>query len=307
MLKEIYLAGGCFWAVEHFFSLVKGIIKTEVGYANGKTKNPSYYDVCHGSGHVEVVKVTFDTLILSLEEILSLFYQIIDPTSYQKQGNDQGVQYRTGIYYTNASDYSIIQNSLDSLQESFTEKILIECLPLRNYTKASWFHQNYLKKNKGGYCHIEPKFFEIAKQYIPKQNKMGDLTYEITKRKKTEPPFDNAYWDFQKEGIYVDIETGIPLFSSRDKFQSHCGWPTFSSSINPDALDQKWDFQDKMIRREIISSSSKNHLGHLFFGGPKELGGKRFCVNSASLSFIPKEEMTIKGYANYLDFIKKED
>ena len=154
-LKEIYLAGGCFWGTEKYFSLVPGIVETEVGYANGNTQNPTYEDVCYrDTGHAETVKVRYNPNEIRLEFILKLFYDVIDPTSVNRQGNDVGTQYRTGIYYVDEKDKDIILNSVKELQKSYTKPIAIEVMPLRNYYAAEEYHQDYLDKNPNGYCHI---------------------------------------------------------------------------------------------------------------------------------------------------------
>lgn len=162
--KEIYLAGGCFWGTEKYLSNINGIIKTDVGYANGNTENPTYQEVCHNNtGHAETVRVFYDPTIARLEFILSLYYDVINPTSVNKQGEDRGTQYRTGIYYVDEADVPIIQSSLQELQKKYDKPIAIEMLPLRNYYLAEEYHQKYLDKNPTGYCHIGKEKFEQAK------------------------------------------------------------------------------------------------------------------------------------------------
>ncbi|MDR1984265.1 MAG: peptide-methionine (S)-S-oxide reductase MsrA [Prevotellaceae bacterium] len=162
--SEIYLAGGCFWGVEHFMSLIKGVVSTEVGYANGKTKNPTYEEVCKSNTeHAETVHVTYDADTISLEKILSLFFKIIDPTSLNKQGNDAGVQYRTGIYFTDSNDLPVIEKMIMELSIDYDKPIVIEVFGLKNFYTAEDYHQKYLEKNPAGYCHINPALFELAK------------------------------------------------------------------------------------------------------------------------------------------------
>lgn len=164
-LKEIYLAGGCFWGTEKYLSLVHGIVETEVGYANGNTESPTYEDVCYrNTGHAETVKVLYNPDEISLVFILKLFYDVIDPTSVNRQGNDVGTQYRTGIYFVDAHDKNIILDSIKQLQKSYTKPIAIEIKPLENYYKAEKYHQKYLDKNPNGYCHIGREKFENANQ-----------------------------------------------------------------------------------------------------------------------------------------------
>lgn len=163
--REIYLAGGCFWGTEKYLSLVKGIVETEVGYANGNTENPSYEDVCHrNTGHAETVKVLYDSSIISLEYVLDLYYEVIDPIAVNRQGYDVGTQYRTGIYYVYDQDKDIIMKSIKEVQKNYSEPIAIEVMPLENYYTAEEYHQKYLDKNPHGYCHIGNDKFEIAKQ-----------------------------------------------------------------------------------------------------------------------------------------------
>jgi len=164
ILKEIYLAGGCFWGTDKYLSLIKGVNSTEVGYANGNTKNPTYQDVCyHNTGHTEAVKLVYDPSIINLDSILKLFYEVINPVTINKQGNDVGSQYRSGVYYIDENDKEVILSSIKELQEKYTEKIAVEVLPLNNYTTAEEYHQKYLDKNPGGYCHIGPSQFDRVK------------------------------------------------------------------------------------------------------------------------------------------------
>jgi peptide-methionine (S)-S-oxide reductase/peptide methionine sulfoxide reductase msrA/msrB len=163
-LKEIYLAGGCFWGTEKYLANINGIVKTDVGYANGNTVNPSYQEVCHNNtGHAETVRVFYDPTLIRLEFILQLYYDVINPTSINRQGEDSGTQYRTGIYYVDANDVSVISKSLQELQTMYDKPVAIEMLPLRNYYLAEEYHQKYLDKNPNGYCHIRKEKFEQAK------------------------------------------------------------------------------------------------------------------------------------------------
>ncbi|MDR1198188.1 MAG: peptide-methionine (S)-S-oxide reductase MsrA [Prevotellaceae bacterium] len=168
--SEIYLAGGCFWGVEHFMSLIRGIVCTEAGYANGTTENPSYSDVCNNNtGHAETVHVIYDENTISLEKILSLFFKIIDPSSLNRQGNDTGVQYRTGIYYTRADDLPVIEKMINQLSTDCTKPVVVEISELKNFYSAEDYHQKYLRKNPSGYCHINPELFELARNTQDKQ------------------------------------------------------------------------------------------------------------------------------------------
>ena len=168
-MKKIYLAGGCFWGVEHFLSLIDGIVTTTVGYANSDIESPSYEDLeAHRSCAAETVQVEYNEEKISLKEILDLFFVIIDPTLKDQQGHDIGHQYRTGIYYEDEKDLPVIRQALDELSLRYDRPVLTELLPLENFTRAEEYHQDYLIKNPEGYCHIDRKMFEIARNYKKK-------------------------------------------------------------------------------------------------------------------------------------------
>lgn len=170
--STIYLAGGCFWGTEHFLKQINGVIDTQVGFANGRTANPSYRDVCDkNTGHAETVKVTFNPEVLSLSTLLRIFFKAIDPTSVNRQGNDTGTQYRTGIYYEDEKDLSIIKQTVDELAKQYSKPLAIEVLPLSNYYTAEEYHQDYLDKNIGGYCHLPSSLFDYAKKANAKSSK----------------------------------------------------------------------------------------------------------------------------------------
>ena len=317
MEKQIYLAGGCFWGLEEYFSFVCGVTQTQVGYANGQTQNPTYEDVCfHNTGHSETVKITYVPDKITLENLLTLFLQAIDPTSYHRQGGDTGSQYRSGIYYTDLADKPIIEDTLQKLSFHYTKPIVVEVLPLQNYYPAEEYHQHYLKKHPEGYCHISPAKMQQAKSFGKNmqykkaskkelKEKLTDLQYAVTMQNATEKPYENEYYNHFEEGIYVDITTGQPLFLSLDKFDAGCGWPSFAKPISKDVLKEKNDFRFGMSRTEVKSKCSDAHLGHVFPDGPKELGGLRYCINSAALRFIPKKDMASQGYADLLPLFEK--
>ncbi len=322
-VKEVYLAGGCFWGLQKYMSLIPGVVDTEVGYANGKTENPSYEEVSRGkTGHAETVKVVYAPEKISLGHILFMYFDVIDPTSLNRQGNDMGPQYRTGIYYTDEEDLPVIEKAMETLRRKYDgssgEKrgIMVEVKPLDNYYAAEDYHQDYLDKNPGGYCHIGDRAFEKAKKAIvdpslyemPSEEelktRLTDLQYHVARESGTEYSFNNEYFDHFEEGIYVDIATGEPLFSSADKYSAG-GWPAFTKPIDPSAVWEQIDLSFGMVRVEVRSRVGNNHLGHVFTDGPKDQGGLHYCINSAVLRFIPKTEMEAQGYAYLLPYLHK--
>ncbi len=323
-VREIYFAGGCFWGTEHFFQQIRGVVGTEVGYANGNTQNPTYEEVVsHTTGFAETVKVKYDPEQVDLKLLIDLYFKTIDPTSKDQQGNDRGNQYRTGIYFKDKNDEAIVKGEVEKLAKNYTKPVVVETVALKNFYRAEDYHQDYLDKNPGGYCHIEPGLFEMAKKANPlpkaapkvqyeKQDKKvlkEKLTaeqYNVTQENGTERPFQNEYWNETREGIYVDITTGEPLFISTDKFESGCGWPSFSKPITKKLIDEKLDKSQGMTRVEVRSKTGDAHLGHVFNDGPEDKGGLRYCINSASLKFIPKADMQKKGYGEYIPLLDKK-
>ncbi len=311
MMKQqtIYLAGGCFWGVQHFFDQFHGILSTQTGYANGPTDTVSYTEVCEGSGHAETVKVVYDEEIVSLTKLLELYFLIIDPLSVNKQGNDKGVQYRTGIYYCDQGQLSEITAVCEEKERALGCRMAVEVLPLSNFVPAEDYHQKYLEKNPGGYCHIPKKMFslEAGGKERALRERIGDLAYEVTQNAATEYAFTGKYDKFFEKGLYVDVVSGEPLFTSMDKYNSGCGWPAFTKPVTADAVTEKTDMSHGMIRTEVRSGSADSHLGHVFPDGPKESGGLRYCINSAALTFIPIEELEEKGYGAYRELFEKEE
>ena len=318
-VKEIHLAGGCFWGLEAYMQKLNGVEDAISGYANGKTENPTYYDL-HTSGHAETVKVIYKPEIITLEDLLTHYLRVVNPVSVNKQGNDVGTQYRSGIYYTDNNDKKVIDNILKKEQTKHDKPIAIEVLPLKHFFEAEEYHQDYLEKNPGGYCHIdlslaekplspdEEPVIDATKYPRPSdaelKKTLTDIQYKVAVQNKTEYAFSNEYWDNFDKGIYVDITTKEPLFTSTDKFESGCGWPSFAKPIAKDVIKYIEDRSFNMIRTEVRSRSGDIHLGHVFDDGPKELGGKRYCINSASIEFIPYAEMDKRGYS-YLKYLIK--
>ena len=310
--RIIYLAGGCFWGLEAYMERIQGVIDAVSGYANGKGDTTNY-QLLHATDHAETVKVTYDPNKISLDKLLQYYFRVIDPTSINKQGNDRGRQYRTGIYYQNEQDKAVIEAALKTLQSKYQESIQIEVEPLKNYVEAEEYHQDYLKKNPNGYCHIGIKKADeplIDDKKYPKpsdaelKQKLTALQYDVTQGKHTERSFSNEYWDNFAPGIYVDITTGEPLFSSKDKFESGCGWPSFTKPIAAEVAEYQKDNSFNMTRIEVLSRSGHAHLGHVFDDGPRDKGGLRYCINSASIKFIPLDEMEKQGYGDLIPFVK---
>ena len=326
-LHTIYLAGGCFWGIEAYVKKFPGVYDTDVGYANGNTENPTYEQVCYdNTGHAETVKVVYDTSRITTKQLLDGFFKVVNPTSVNQQGNDRGSQYRSGIYYMDEGDKAVAETAIAEQQEAYTAPIVTEVLPLDNFYLAEDYHQDYLDKNPGGYCHIDlndaDEFIEEedlgtdslsslikAEDYpVPSDEKLRemltDIQYKVTQMGDTERPYTNEYTDNFDKGIYVDVVTGEPLFSSADKFESGCGWPSFSKPIVPEVVTEQDDTSFNMVRTEVRSRAGNTHLGHVFNDGPKELGGLRYCINSASIRFIPYDNLETQGYGFLKDSSK---
>lgn len=300
-MKEICFAGGSFWAVQKYFDLIDGIIYTKACYVNGNKVKVKYNDVINGSGHAEAVYIVYDPKIITLNHLLDYYYDIIDPTTLNKQGKDCGYQYRTGIYYKDKKDVEVIINSLEDLQKVYLKPIVIEVEKLFNMVIAEEYHQKFLAKNPFGYCSLPNKIFEKIKK---DNNKISNHNKAIINGLIKEKPYNNKYFDNFETGIYVDIKDKKPLFSSKDKYEYDCGLPTFSKPIKEDMIVKKMSFKHFMVRAEINAKESGNFLGYAFNDGPKELGGMRYCINSASLKFIPKDKMVILGYQDYLKYLE---
>lgn len=311
-LKEIYLAGGCFWGVQGYFDRISGVEKSAVGYANGKGDKTSYYEIAQ-TDHAEALQLVYDANTVDLAEILAHYFRIINPTSLNKQGNDRGRQYRTGIYFTDSADEALAREFIANEQKKYKQPIVVELEPLKNFVLAEDYHQDYLKKNPHGYCHIDLNLASKPLSDDEKYKKPSDAElreklsaeqYAVTQQKATERPFSSEYDKFDEPGIYVDIVTGKPLFSSKDKYDAGCGWPSFTKPITTDALGYEQDNSHGMQRVEVHSRVGESHLGHVFDDGPKQKGGLRYCINGASLKFIPLADMKKLGYEDYILYVK---
>lgn len=313
----IYLAGGCFWGIEHLMQSIPGVLDARSGYANGTgAADANYPAVCTGqTGFRETVRVEYDPEQVSLDALLLAYFYVIDPTVENRQGNDRGTQYQTGIYYTNDRAKETVERIVE-IERGRSEAFAVEVGPLVNFYPAEEYHQDYLEKNPGGYCHIPQKEIELfsrlridpgdyqkpARQAI--RDKLTAEQYRVTQEQGTEAPFRNEFWNQFEKGIYVDVVTGEPLFSSADKFESGCGWPAFSRPIEAPAVVELPDGSYGMQRTEVRSRAGDSHLGHVFTNDPESPNGVRYCINSAALRFIPYEEMEAEGYGYLMDLFR---
>ncbi|MYL32833.1 peptide-methionine (R)-S-oxide reductase MsrB [Pontibacillus yanchengensis] len=313
-LETATFAGGCFWCMVEPFDERPGIHEVVSGYTGGHTENPTYEEVItEQTGHLEAVQITYDPDVFPYERLLQVFWQQIDPTDAGGQFADRGTSYTTAIFYHNEKQKQLAEQSRKQLEESgkFKKPIVTKILPASPFYRAEEKHQDYHKKQSfhyrlykqgSGRKDFIDNNWKMDKDQEQLKKQLSSIQYKVTQENGTEAPFQNEFYDHEEDGIYIDIVSGEPLFSSRDKYDAGCGWPSFTRPIDDYFVDENTDESHGMIRTEVRSKEADSHLGHVFEDGPKQEGGLRYCINSAALRFIPKEKLEEEGYG-YLQYI----
>jgi peptide methionine sulfoxide reductase msrA/msrB len=311
-LEKATFAGGCFWCMVQPFEELPGIENVVSGYIGGHKENPTYEEVCsETTGHAEAVQIIFDPEIFPYEKLLEIYWQQIDPTDAGGQFFDRGPSYRTAIFYHTEEQKRLTEASKKALEDSgrFNKPVVTEIVPATEFHPAEEYHQDYHKKNAYRYKMYRQgsgrdaflkEHWQSMKNEQELRKILTPIQYEVTQNNGTEPPFQNEFWNHKVEGIYIDIISGEPLFSSLDKFDSGCGWPSFTKPLNRSNVTEHLDTSHSMVRTEVRSRKGDSHLGHVFADGPRDKGGLRYCINSAALRFIPKEDLEKEGYGEYL-------
>ena len=316
--NTIYLAGGCFWGMEKLMQSIPGVLDAVSGYANGSGEaEADYQTVCTGrTGFRETVRVTYDPNRVSLDQLLFAYFEVIDPTAVNRQGHDTGTQYQAGVYYSDTEAQATVER-IFAIERARTPNFAVESGPLVNFFPAESYHQDYLDKNPGGYCHIPlADIARLSKGTIdagryarPREERIRSALspeqYAVTQQNATERPFTSAYYENAAKGLYVDVVTGEPLFTSEDQYRSSCGWPSFTKPVEPSVVVEREDGSHGMRRVEVRSRAGNSHLGHVFEGDPESPNGTRYCINGAALRFVPYDALDAQGYGYLKDRFQK--